>query len=95
MLFRSPDSLQVWKAISPNGDGKNDVLLVEGLQNYPNHTVCVFNRWGNQVLNQKNYQNDWQGTWNGTNVPDGTYYYFVRNDDNGEMLLTGYVQILR
>ena len=95
ILVVCPDSLQVWKAISPNGDGKNDVLLVEGLQNYPNHTVCVFNRWGNQVLNQKNYQNDWQGTWNGTNVPDGTYYYFVRNDDNGEMLLTGYVQILR
>ena len=95
ILVVCPDTLQVWRAISPNGDGKNDVLLVEGLQNYPNHTVCVFNRWGNAVLNQKNYQNDWQGTWNGTNVPDGTYYYFIRNDDTGEMLLTGYVQILR
>jgi gliding motility-associated-like protein len=95
ILVVCPDSLRTFTAISPNGDGRNDVFLVDGLQNYPDHTVCIFNRWGNQILNQKNYQNDWSGTWNGVNVPDGTYFYFIRNDANGEMLLTGYIQILR
>jgi gliding motility-associated-like protein len=95
ILVVCPDSLQAYTAISPNGDGRNDVFLINGLQNYPDHTVCIFNRWGNQVLNQKNYQNDWSGTWNGVNVPDGTYFYFVRNDKNGEMVLTGYLQVLR
>jgi gliding motility-associated-like protein len=95
ILVVCPDSLRAYTAISPNGDGRNDVFFIDGLQNYPDHTVCIFNRWGNQVLNQKNYQNDWSGTWNGVNVPDGTYFYFVRNDKNGEMVLTGYVQVLR
>ena len=46
-------------------------------------------------INVKNYQNDWSGTWNGVNVPDGTYFYFVRDDKKGEMVLTGYLQVLR
>jgi gliding motility-associated-like protein len=95
ILVTCPDSLRAYNAISPNGDGRNDVFLIDGLQNYPDHTVCIFNRWGNQVLNQKNYQNDWSGTWNGVNVPDGTYFYFVRDDKKGEMVLTGYLQVLR
>ena len=95
ILVVCPDSLRAFTAISPNGDGRNDVFLVDGLQNYPDHTVCIFNRWGNQVLNQKNYQNDWSGTWNGTNVPDGTYFYFIRDNIKNEMVLTGYIQILR
>jgi gliding motility-associated-like protein len=95
ILVECPDSLRAYTAISPNGDGRNDVFLLDGLQNYPDHTVCIFNRWGNQILNQKNYQNDWSGTWNGVNVPDGTYFYFVRDDAKNVMILTGYIQVLR
>ncbi len=90
-----PDSLLVYNGISPNGDGKNDTWLIEGLQNYPNHTVCVMNRWGNQVLKTTDYQNNWDGKWDGKDLPDGTYYYWIRNDDNSEILKTGYLQIMR
>ena len=95
ILVVCPDSLRTYSAVSPNGDGRNDAFIIDGLQNYPNHTVCIFNRWGNEVLNTKNYQNDWSGTWGGKNLPDGTYFYYIRNDDNGEVLLTGNVQLLR
>ena len=95
ILVVCSDSLTVWNAISPNNDGKNDALVIEGLQNFPNHTVYIYNRWGNEVFKTKDYQNDWSGTWNGKDLPDGTYFYFIRNDDNGEILLTGYLQILR
>ncbi len=90
-----PDSLLVYNGISPNGDAKNQTWLIEGLQHYPKHTVCVFNRWGNEVMKTTDYQNDWSGTWNGRDLPDGTYYYWIRNDDNGEILKTGYLQIMR
>ena len=90
-----PDSLVVYNAFSPNGDSKNQTWLIEGLQNYPNHTVCVFNRWGNEVMKTKDYQNDWEGKWSGKDLPDGTYFYWIRNDDNGEVLKTGYLQIIR
>ncbi|MEY4936197.1 MAG: hypothetical protein RIS64_2556 [Bacteroidota bacterium] len=90
-----PQDLTFWNALSPNNDGKNDVLIIDGLQNYPNHTLCIFNRWGNEVLRVKNYQQDWTGNWNGQLLPDGTYFYFLRDDDKGEVVKTGYIQLMR
>jgi gliding motility-associated-like protein len=89
------DSLKAFNAISPNGDGRNDAFRIEGLQKYPNNTLLIFNRWGNEVLNVKKYQNDWQGTWNSKDLPDGTYFYLLRDEDTNEVILTGYLQILR
>ena len=89
------DSLKVYNAISPNGDGRNDAFVLEGLQKYPNNTLIIFNRWGNEIFKVKNYENDWQGTWNGKDLPDGTYFYWIRDDDTGEVIRTGYLQILR
>lgn len=74
------------QGISPNGDGKNDVLVFEGLLTKPiqNH-ISIFDRIGNLVYETDNYQNDWGGeTSKGTTlfettgfVPDGTYYYIL------------------
>ena len=95
IFVECPDSLLVYNGISPNGDGKNDTWLIEGLQKYPNHTISVLNRWGNEVLKTTDYQNNWDGKWDGKDLPDGTYFYWIRNDDNGEILKTGYLQIMR
>ena len=89
------DSLKAYNAISPNGDSRNDAFVLEGLQKYPNNTLIIFNRWGNEIFKVKNYENDWQGTWNGKDLPDGTYFYWIRDDDTGEVIRTGYLQILR
>lgn len=89
------DSLKAFNGISPNGDGRNDAFVLEGLQNYPNNMLIIYNRWGNEVHKVKNYENDWQGTWNGKDLPDGTYFFWFRNDDTGEVIRTGYLQILR
>jgi gliding motility-associated-like protein len=89
------DSLVAYNGISPNNDGHNDAFVIQGLQKYPNNTLTIYNRWGNQILTVKDYQNDWEGTWNNKNLPDGTYFYMLRNDDNNELMLTGYLQILR
>ena len=42
---------------SPNNDGYNDRWEIEGLGS--RNTVKVFNRWGNVVLDAKNYRNNW------------------------------------
>ncbi len=89
------DSLYVYNAISPNGDFINDNFVIDGLQNYANNTLLIFNRWGNQVLKAKNYQNDWTGTWDGKDLPDGTYYYFLYDDAKNILLKNGYIQINR
>ena len=93
--IRCSDSLLVFNAVSPNGDGVNDVFVIEGLQKTPNHTLCIYDRWGNEVLKTTNYQSDWGGTWNGKLLPDGQYFYYIRNDDTNKVLKTGYLMLLR
>ena len=59
--------------ISPNGDGKNDLFFIEGIED-SNNTVRIFNRWGQVVYEVNNYKN----TWGGVGLPDGTYFYEVK-----------------
>ena len=78
---------------SPNGDGINDAFVIAGLEDYPNHQLLIYNRWGAQILKVSDYQNDWEGTWDGADLPDGTYYYLL--DMGNGMSTTGWVQIKR
>ncbi len=45
---------------------------------YKSNELIIFNRWGQKVLEQKNYQNDW----NGGKLKDGVYFYVLKC--NGE-----------
>ena len=59
---------------TPNGDGKNDSFVIEGRDNYDSADLTIFNRWGNEVYRNKNYQD----TWVGEGLNAGTYYYIVK-----------------
>jgi gliding motility-associated-like protein len=81
--------------ISPNGDGINDYFTIYGIQNYPDHEVLIFNRWGALVFQAKNYQNDWMGTFNGRDLPDGQYFYFIYLNNPQAEFYQGSLMILR
>jgi gliding motility-associated-like protein len=87
------DTLRIYNGFSPNNDGKNDIFVVDGIEDYPNTLVQVYNRWGNQVYNNPDYHNDWDGTFYGQQLPDGTYFYVVLLA-TGERFV-GYLQIHR
>jgi gliding motility-associated-like protein len=89
------DILKVANGFSPNGDRDNEFFFIDGLSAYPDNTVLVYNRWGNEVLKAKNYNNDWHGDWKGKDLPDGTYFYLIRDDAKNEVLQTGWVVINR
>ncbi len=99
----SSSELVIHNGFSPNNDGVNDVFMIQGLRNIPNNSLCVFNRWGNQVYRKDAYgynesgQYDegtlWDGSWTGQVLPDGTYFYLL-DDGNGNKY-SGYVQIHR
>jgi len=73
----------VHDVITPNGDGINDVWVIEGIQNYPKNTVQVFDKEGDRIYEQNNYNNDWGGHGNnGEKLPDGTYFYVVKLNAN-------------
>jgi len=85
-------------AFTPNGDGMNDKWLVTNGAACTNKiSVTVFNRYGNTVYKNDNYQNNWDGQYEGKVLPDGTYYYSVLITlINGTYLnLKGNVTILR
>ena len=83
-------------AITPNGDGKNDALRIDGIDQYPNNELIIFNRWGDILYKAKPYHNDWQGTnQNGSDLPEGTYYYVLRLNVNDGKILKGNMTILR
>lgn len=74
--------------ISPNGDGQNDVFYIQGIL-ATKSTVRIFNRWGQVVFEQVNYQNNWSAP----DLPDGTYFYEVHVDSKPDPY-TGTVTVL-
>ena len=80
---------------TPNGDGKNDLWNIGGIELYPDIIVKVFNRWGDLMFeSEKGYPESWDGTYNGTNSPSATYYYIIVLGD-GEEGVTGTINIVR
>lgn len=78
--------INIHNVITPNGDGINDVWVIEGISSYPGNRVQVFDKWGDMVYSQDHYDN----TWNGATLPDGTYFYVVElvsgTNDKGKSL---------
>ncbi|NEQ55279.1 MAG: T9SS type B sorting domain-containing protein, partial [Leptolyngbya sp. SIO3F4] len=60
--------------ITPNGDLINDFLEIENLAQYPENTLTVLDKWGNEVFATGSYQNTWAGTDSaGQILPAGNY----------------------
>jgi len=78
--------------ITPNNDGKNDHFRIPGLENTECEEFIVFNRWGNEIYREKNYQGDWDGInkW-GEKVTADTYYYILKLKSG--RVLKGYFDI--
>ncbi|NRD21352.1 BspA family leucine-rich repeat surface protein [Winogradskyella eckloniae] len=90
---------------SPNGDGVNDFWNIVGIEDHPNNTVSIFNRWGDLVFEINNYNNTtnvFRGIANrktkmgAGNLPDGTYFFqFSISGEHNFKTLKGYVIIKR
>ncbi len=83
-------------AISPNGDGKNDVWKLEFINLlYPDATVAIFNRWGQEVFYSTGYEFPWNGTYKGERVSDGTYFYVIDLKDGISEPFRGSLLVLK
>ncbi|MEZ4983040.1 MAG: gliding motility-associated C-terminal domain-containing protein [Saprospiraceae bacterium] len=87
------DTFTIYNGFSPDGDGENDTFVINGIEDYPDNLVRVYNRWGNLVFEKKGYRGTWDGTWEGKDLPDGTYYYLIDLGDG--KLFSGFLQINR
>ncbi|TDX01798.1 PKD domain-containing protein [Dinghuibacter silviterrae] len=67
------DVVYIPGGFTPNGDGRNDLFVIAGLNNYPGSSLAVFDRWGKKVY----YSSDYQNNWDGGGVMAGTYVYVL------------------
>lgn len=88
-------NLRPAKIFTPNGDGRNEAWNVGFLNQFPSALVTVYNRWGNPVFQQQNYQNNWRGDHNGSPLPVGTYYFVIDLSDYEREAVTGSLTIMR
>lgn len=82
------------KVFSPNNDGMDDVWNIPGIESYPNCSVLIFNRQGQEIFSAKPYLNDWDGNFNGRPLPEADYYFVVRGGGQ-KNLKTGSILLVR
>ena len=91
-----PCQITVFTGFSPNGDGLNDTWIIENIENFPNNSVHIYNRWGNQIIGINNYNNTYNA-WNGQSssgsvLPNGTYFYVIELN-NGAGVKKGWIEL--
>jgi gliding motility-associated-like protein len=74
------DAIVVHQGLSPNGDGINDFLIIDGLTAYPNNKLMIMDRNGVKVFEARGYDNsskvfDGHSSINGAIQRPGTYFY--------------------
>ena len=74
------DVILVHQGISPNGDGINDFLVIDGILAYPDNKLSIMNRNGQLVFETKGYDNsnkifDGHSNKTGQMQLPGTYFY--------------------
>jgi gliding motility-associated-like protein len=90
------DGIKVHLGISPNGDGINDVLVIDGITNYPENKLLIMNSSGALVFETLGYDNstrvfDGHSNKNGAMQLPGTYFYSLQYKSKvGSMHKTGF-----
>jgi gliding motility-associated-like protein/uncharacterized repeat protein (TIGR01451 family) len=99
--------IEVFNALSLNGDGQNDTFYIRGLECYPENTAEIYNRWGVLVFERDHYNNidrPFKGISEGRTtikqsdeLPTGTYFYVLKYKDHsgGINKKSGYMYINR
>jgi gliding motility-associated-like protein len=74
--------------MTPNGDGQNDILELDGITQSPNNSLQIFNRYGVLVYAKDNYRNEFDGRSNrasaiqvDSGLESGVYFYILTMHD--------------
>lgn len=94
------DKIVFPNAVTPNGDGINDVFEIHNLikeNAFPENELYIFTRQGKEIYYIKNIKSN-SDFWNPntTNSPEGTYFYrFLGKRPDKTLELNGSVEVLR
>lgn len=80
----------IYNTVTPNQDGKNDQLVLDYLDLYPNNSIKIFNRYGVLVSESKPYRNNWPEV----DVRPGTYFMII-DLGNGSAPTKEWIEVLK
>lgn len=84
--------LEIVTAFSPNGDNVNEVWEIIGIENFPDASVKIFNRWGLMLYE---VASDYKGSeWDGGDAPAASYFFIINLGD-GSADINGTVTIIK
>ncbi|MGA9639196.1 DUF7507 domain-containing protein, partial [Flavobacterium sp.] len=99
-------NLEVFNAVSPDGDSFNSLFRIQGIDCYPNNSVQIYDRWGVKVFDVEGYDNNtkaFRGKSDGRvtinqskGLPSGAYFYIIKYVDknNTGFNKSGYIQLI-
>ncbi len=93
-LTINPVTITISNILTPNGDGKNDTLIINGIQQYPGNKVTIFDKAGRVLYAKIGYNNEWDGSVNGRPLAPDTYFYIVALGP-GILDMKGFISIVR
>lgn len=80
---------------TPNGDGEYDTWAPGCVDNYPNLTFDIFDRYGRKIATYR-VGEVWDGRYNGHELPTGDYWFVVQtNDPNVNKEFVGHFTLYR
>lgn len=90
--YSRPVVIEIPNVFTPNGDGVNDLFVINGIEHCDKRLLIVKNQKGETVFQSNLYDNNWDGT----NLPDGSYFYqFMYSINNINEVRKGIVLIRR
>ncbi|HTA61528.1 MAG TPA: PKD domain-containing protein [Bacteroidia bacterium] len=91
-------SVDVPTAFTPNGDGANDIVYVDGWGIKSLQYFKIYNRWGELVFESNDIKVGWDGTYRGTPQNTETYVYqvsVITYISQDPIIKKGYIKLLR
>lgn len=95
LIEKCTSAINAYSAFTPNGDGVNETWIIEGIDNFENAVVRVFNRKKVLVFESRGAYQPWNGkASNGKLLPVDSYHYIIDLKEPGYKNEQGFVTII-
>ena len=89
------DDLLISQFVSDNGDGINDQFIILKIGNYSKNLLSIYSRNGTLLYSKRNYQNNWPADAGGKEIPEGSYFFTLDLEEDGNIDHQGWLYLTR
>jgi gliding motility-associated-like protein len=91
------EELLIPRMFSPNGDNINDLWVISGIDKYPDNSIYIYDRWGQEVFQSRSYSliKAWDGKVMSKTVSEGVFYYVLELNDVNKQKYKGSITVIR